>query len=156
MTPIDWALRPLHKYAVFSGRAPRAEYWWYTLAVFVLLGLAVLIERFSGLPRVVGVYGPVSLAALFCTFTASIAVQVRRLHDLNWSGAWLFAIYVPQGLATAGPLLGIPAALVGIFSFILLAASFFGLVLFVRRGTEGPNDYGPDPYGADELEEVFA
>jgi uncharacterized membrane protein YhaH (DUF805 family) len=36
MTPIDWAKRPLQKYADFSGRAPRAEYWWYTLAILVI------------------------------------------------------------------------------------------------------------------------
>jgi hypothetical protein len=33
MTPIDWAVRPLKRFADFSGRAPRAEYWWYALAV---------------------------------------------------------------------------------------------------------------------------
>ena len=32
MSPMDWAMRPLKRYAQFSGRAPRAEYWWFYLA----------------------------------------------------------------------------------------------------------------------------
>jgi len=35
MTPIDWATRPLQKYADFTGRAPRAEYWWFVLLYMV-------------------------------------------------------------------------------------------------------------------------
>ena len=49
MTPIDWAKRPLQKYADFSGRAPRAEYWWFYL--FVVLGCiaASIIDSILGL-----------------------------------------------------------------------------------------------------------
>jgi uncharacterized membrane protein YhaH (DUF805 family) len=156
LSPIGWALRPFRRYADFTGRSPRAEYWWYTTAVLVFLGCAVLIEHLIAIPVVFGLYGPVSLAFLFGTLLASLAVQVRRLHDLNWSGWWLLILYVPEILTEVARRVGASVGLVGLFSLMLAFASIAGLVLFARRGTDGPNRYGPDPYGGDALEEVFA
>ena len=42
LSPLEWALRPIKKYAVFSGRAPRAEYWWFYLAT-IIAGIASTI-----------------------------------------------------------------------------------------------------------------
>ena len=36
MSPVEWAKRPIEKYADFTGRAPRAEYWWYALALIII------------------------------------------------------------------------------------------------------------------------
>jgi uncharacterized membrane protein YhaH (DUF805 family) len=59
MTPIDWAKRPLDKYAVFTGRAPRAEYWWYALALVVVFIVLSIVESIVGLNKMVfGLYGP--------------------------------------------------------------------------------------------------
>ena len=44
MTPIDWAKRPIQKYADFSGRASRPELWWYALAL-VVTGVAAWQAR---------------------------------------------------------------------------------------------------------------
>ncbi|MEQ9040740.1 MAG: DUF805 domain-containing protein [Silicimonas sp.] len=110
------------EYITFTGRAARSELWWFVL--FILLGNLV----FSFLDRMLfgsGMDGQqVSiLGALFSlvVFLPSIAVGVRRLHDLDKSGWWYLLILIP--------LLG---ALILIF-------------FFVQKGTTGPNRFGEDP-----------
>lgn len=110
------------EYITFTGRAARSELWWFVL--FIFLGNLV----FSFLDRMLfgsGMDGQqVSiLGALFslAVFLPSIAVGVRRLHDLDKSGWWYLLILIP--------LLG---ALILIF-------------FFVQKGTTGPNRFGEDP-----------
>ena len=121
----------LQNYANFSGRARRKEYWlfvlWYSIIfmVFFLLGLALsLATKSTGLMTVFA-YIP-ALALLVPT----LAVIVRRLHDLNKSGWYYFVSLIP---------------LIG------------GFILFVWMCTEGDygeNDYGPDPKDIAEEERV--
>ena len=63
-------------YVNFNGRAPRSEYWWWTLFVVLACIASALING--------ALYGIVVLG----TFLPSIAVATRRLHDTNRSG-WL-------------------------------------------------------------------
>ena len=120
-------LRPWKKYAQFTGRASRKEYWTFSLinaAVYVVFGVVVPL-MFGGAdpsrepnPIVILtqlIYFVFALAA----FIPSLSVAVRRLHDTNRSGWWL-----------------IPCMICGI---ILLV---FGL----QEGDVGHNQYGPDPY----------
>ena len=85
---MNWYLEVLKKYAVFSGRARRKEYWMFVLINLIIvfvLGLVIgLIENAtnSNLSILVNVY---QLAVLF----PSIAVGVRRMHDTDHSGWWL-------------------------------------------------------------------
>jgi uncharacterized membrane protein YhaH (DUF805 family) len=137
MSPIAWAVRPLKRYADFSGRSPRAEYWWFVLfewlaiAALFLLSVAVaggsketnpLFGAFI-VPFVIGFLGLI---------IPNIAVQVRRLHDQDRSGWFILLFMIPY----VGGLIG--------FVFMLIP------------GTSGPNRFGPDPYEDDYLEEVFA
>ena len=92
---MNWYFEVLKKYAVFSGRATRKEYWYFTLfnflAFFVLTIIDSLIGSFSseaGIGLLGGIY---SLAALI----PYIAVTVRRLHDTDRSGWWLFIELIP-------------------------------------------------------------
>jgi uncharacterized membrane protein YhaH (DUF805 family) len=98
-------------YAVFAGRATRPAYWYFVLFC-VLAGIGVEIVDF--------VIGSFYLGLLWnlVTLLPSLALAVRRLHDLDRSGWWLFIGLVP---------------LVGV---ILL------LVWFCNRGTPGPNRFG--------------
>jgi uncharacterized membrane protein YhaH (DUF805 family) len=64
------------KYATFSGRAPRSEYWYWTL--FYWVGLFVILE-FTKLY-------PIWELGLFIP---NLAVGVRRMHDSNHSGWWI-------------------------------------------------------------------
>ena len=90
MTPVDWAKRPLQKYADFTGRASRAEYWWYVLGIIIVAIVLSIIESILGLGKIVlGVYGPLTALLWLATIVPGIAVGVRRLHDTNRSGWWM-------------------------------------------------------------------
>ncbi|MCJ1676986.1 DUF805 domain-containing protein [Streptomyces sp. APSN-46.1] len=105
----------LKKYATFSGRARRQEYWMYTLFnVGIIIVLAILDAVLSTGPLLVGIY-------VLAVFLPSLAVTVRRLHDLGKSGWWYFISLVP---------------------FI---GGIWLLVLTATAGQQQPNEYGPDP-----------
>ncbi len=87
------------KYAQFSGRASRAEYWWFML--FLLLAsvlLNQLVMSFFG----AGAAGVVSFLFTLAMLLPTIAVTARRLHDMNHSGWWqLLALTGIGGLVLA-------------------------------------------------------
>ncbi len=117
------------KYATFLGRARRAEYWWFVLFnILVNIALNIVdgvIFGFGGGPMHEG--GPQFLSGLYslAVLLPSLAVGVRRLHDLGRSGWWLLIWLIP--------LLG----------WIIL------IWWFATKGEDGPNDYGPDPLAGD-------
>ena len=112
---MDWYIRVLRHYVDFSGRATRAEYWWFVLFNFLAgVVLEIFVAVFRPLVFLTTVY---ALAVLL----PGLAVEVRRLHDSNrsaWNLLW--------GLV---PLVG----------WIIL------LVFLIRPGTLGPNQYGLEP-----------
>ena len=75
------------KYAVFSGRASRSEFWWFSL--FCLIGgivtsvVDIMILGYSSEG-----YGPVNIIFSVITSLPALAVGARRLHDINKSGWW--------------------------------------------------------------------
>lgn len=73
----------LAKYADFSGRASRSEYWWFVLFILLVSMAASVIS-----PK---------LSALFslATLLPSIAAATRRLHDTNRTGWWQLLVLVP-------------------------------------------------------------
>jgi len=144
------------KYAVFRGRAPRSEYWYFLLFEFLVSIPAAMIDQ--AIPgKTSAISGLVSLAF----FLPRLAVTVRRLHDVNRSGWWLggFFLAVVAGLiliiGALGNSLGSnpdfqsPIGLIA--AGVLIGAFFYGIWLFVLsvlKGTTGPNDYGEDPLGS--------
>ncbi len=126
---MSWYLEVLKKYAVFDGRARRKEYWMFflinLLISVVLIAIDSLIGTFSqtgfGLPQ--GLY---SLAVLI----PSIAVTVRRLHDIGRTGWWILIGLIP------------------VIGGIVL------LIFMVLDSQPGVNQYGPNPkadYSASRL-----
>ena len=118
---MSWYLEALKKYAVFSGRSRRKEYWYFVLfniIVSIVLGVidALLGTRGSvmGAGLLSGLYG---LAILI----PSLAVSVRRLHDIDRSGWWILIALVP------------------------LIGTIVLLVFALLEGTPGTNRYGPNP-----------
>ena len=161
LNPLEWAVLPLRKYADFSGRAPRAEYWWFYLgSVIVSFGLGI-VDSALGTAVIGGVF---NLAVL----VPSLAVTVRRLHDIDRTGWWLLAIVGVFGIIGAmGVVAGLnasfgSASMAGSFTLVVLAlvamiaVGITMLVFMVTEGTQGDNRYGPDPYGPNNLEQVFA
>ena len=75
------------KYADFSGRALRSEFWFFCLFGF-LAGIITTIMDIMILGYSVESYGPLNLIFSVAIFIPSIAVTARRLHDVNKSGWW--------------------------------------------------------------------
>lgn len=100
----------VHKYADFEGRASRGEYWHfmliYQLIVAIILFICAAISRVTPVSGTTGVsLGLVILFVLSIGFIIpGVAVAVRRLHDVGWSG-W------PILLALV-PFVGIPVVLI--------------------------------------------
>ena len=114
------------KYADFTGRACRSEYWWWVLG-YALTYIAIAV--ISGI--VLGRF-TMRLPSLFVLAVAlpTLAVGVRRLHDLEKSGWWLLIGLVP---------------FVADLILLYFVSGLILLYFFVQRGTAGPNLYGPDP-----------
>ena len=124
MSPIDWAMRPLHKYADFSGRAPRAEYWWFYLMVIIGYFVASILDSFVGTGGMMGTFGVLTMIVMLGLLLPSIAAGVRRLHDTDRSGWWLLIAIIP---------------LIGLVLIYFL----------VLEGTKGDNRFGADPYAGE-------
>ena len=107
----------LNNYANFSGRAQRSQYWWFALFSFIVSAILSVIDT-AIFGADIGVLAALwSLAVLI----PSLAVGVRRLHDIDRSGWWLLIGLVP------------------LIGFLVL------IYWFIQRGTDGPNQYGNDP-----------
>ena len=109
-------------YVTFSGRAPRSEFWWFMLFIFAgNLFFGIVDAVFFGdmvEEQPVSVVGALFALAVFLP---SLAVSVRRLHDLDKSGWWYLLVLIP-----------ILGALVLIY-------------FFIQQGTKGANRFGSDP-----------
>ena len=115
----------LRKYAVFSGRASRSEFWWWVLALCLVSMALSLIEGaifapMLGYERVSPAAGQ-PLGSLFSivVFLPALAVTVRRLHDTDHSGWWVLLGFIP------------------IIGTLVL------LWWYIQPGTEGDNRFGP-------------
>jgi uncharacterized membrane protein YhaH (DUF805 family) len=115
------------KYAVFSGRASRSEYWFFVLFQLLLLIVLLIVDVlvFRGSMAALATLGWLIL------LLPGFAVTVRRLHDIDMSGWWILMSFVP------------------LIGGILL------LVWTCQRGTQGPNRFGTGPV-ATVVSEVFA
>jgi uncharacterized membrane protein YhaH (DUF805 family) len=101
-------------YVNFSGRACRSEYWYWILFIIIADIVAGIIDYAIGIQVVTGLFG-------LATLLPNLAVAIRRLHDLDRTGWWIFIGLIP---------------LVG---WIIL------IIWYCTRGTFGPNRFGPDP-----------
>jgi uncharacterized membrane protein YhaH (DUF805 family) len=162
MTPVDWAKRPiLENYADLTGRAPRAEYWWYILGIIIAAVVLSVIEGAVGLKgMVLGLYGPLTCLLMLATIVPSLAVGARRLHDTNRSGWWQLLAYAPYTLLlligpASGSALG-ALALAGMISIIAMICAVIVLIFMVLPSKPGANKYGPNPYGEGGGEAVAA
>lgn len=123
---MDWMIMPFKRYADFSGRSQRMEYWMFTLLFIIVISVTLLLA--GGLDAMAGdeglfgsVFGILLVIFFLASVIPSIAVTVRRLHDQDKSGWWY------------------------LISFIPYLGSLVLLVFMCLDGTPGSNKYGPDP-----------
>jgi uncharacterized membrane protein YhaH (DUF805 family) len=118
MSFLDAVKTAFQKYATFTGRARRSEYWYWTLfVVLASLCMSILDLAIFGTPD----GGPLYAVFTLATLLPAIAVGVRRLHDVDRSGWWLLIVLVP------------------LIGWLVL------LFWFVTKGTTGSNRFGEDP-----------
>jgi uncharacterized membrane protein YhaH (DUF805 family) len=132
---MDLMFQPLRKYAQFSGRARRSEYWlWLLFVIGIQIVFQILIVATGG-SMMSGAGGgqpsglSMVLLLIFCAvmlglLIPSLAVTFRRLHDTNRSAWWI---------------------LIGLIPFI---GALVLLVFYLLPGTPGPNNFGEDPKAA--------
>lgn len=115
---MEWMLMPLKRYADFSGRSRRMEYWMFYLFIILFVIVAMLIGGLmAGLSETLGaIFGIVAIIAYIALFVPSLAVAIRRMHDTDHSGWWILCPIVP-------------------------------LIFALTPGTIGPNRFGDDPKG---------
>ena len=102
------------KYAAFDGRARRKEYWGFTIiniSIAIILGIIGGIIKFTFL----------SVIFWLAVLLPSIAIGVRRLHDIGKSGWWLLIALVP------------------------IVGALYLLYLMVQDSNPGDNQYGANP-----------
>lgn len=93
MTFMDSVRTVFSKYAVFSGRATRPEYWWWVLFSIIVSVVTGILDVVVATPLLgFEMFGIISSLALLLP---SLAVSVRRLHDIGRSGWWLLIGLVP-------------------------------------------------------------
>lgn len=168
------------KYAVFKGRACRSEYWWFVLFMVLieigiyfiagLLMIPLLIKGQFNAASINSVQLPLAIVTLvveLALFLPSLSVQVRRFHDVNRTGWWILILFVMElivvvpscfllfTMADHSPEFNdkisfVLAFVLCVFAVLITALAIVFLVWCCKRGTIGPNKYGPDP-----LEEAY-
>jgi uncharacterized membrane protein YhaH (DUF805 family) len=142
---MNWIIGPLRKYADFSGRATRAEFWLFALFVAVTTVGAHYGDRLDGnfepIAAGMGIFELVIFLILLLPF---VSAAVRRLHDTNRSGWWtlfLYAPYVGFVVAQRGNSLELlaAAAVAFLMGVVVLAINL------VLPGDPSSNSYGAAP-----------
>jgi|RhiMethySRZTD1v2_1073278.scaffolds.fasta_scaffold99419_5 uncharacterized membrane protein YhaH (DUF805 family) len=118
---MTWALMPLQKYAVFSGRSRRKEFWMFVLFTFVVEIVLAIIDAIIGTYNTALGIGLLSGLFYLAILVPSIALNTRRLHDIGKSGWFQLLFIIP------------------IVGFILW------IIWMVRDSDDGVNKYGPSP-----------
>jgi uncharacterized membrane protein YhaH (DUF805 family) len=152
---MEWMLMPLKRYAEFSGRSRRKEFWMFQLLVIIVNVVLWIIESALGLSANMGSYGPLSLLFLIATLIPQIAVGIRRLHDTDRSGWWVAVLFGLLLLVIGAILTQVSQALGLVLALAYCVVVIMFLVFMVLPGTNGPNRYGDDPKGRGAAE-VFA
>ena len=148
------------KFATFSGRASRSEYWWFVL-FNVLVGIVTnILDAVFGTQILLGAdkYGNPQILGIITTIVGlalllpCFAVTFRRLHDRNLPGWYIF---VPFILLIVGAILaGIPI-LALILAVAAIGVTIYIFVMTILKGDNGRNDYGPDPLNPSPNSSIF-
>ena len=121
---MDQYIATLKRYADFSGRSRRKEYWMFVLINFIIAIVLAVIES------IIGTQGIIGMLFSLLILVPGIAVTVRRLHDTGRSGWWILIALVP------------------------LVGGIVLLVFCAMDSEPGDNEYGPNPKLLDGPTEV--
>ncbi len=103
-------------YCNFSGRASLSEFWWYILFEVILNFISGFFYKLSPIS-----YEVINVIIFLALLLPSLGLSVRRLHDINRSGWWIFLWLIP------------------VVGWIIL------LIWYLKPSQPVPNEYGPVP-----------
>jgi len=118
---MDYYILAFKKYLDFSGRSRRAEYWYFVLFNLIFLFVTMFLDSKMGLKFSGQSFGVIYVIYAVACILPSIAVAVRRLHDVGKSG-WMLLL-----------------------SLIPIVGGIWLLILYVRDSEPVDNKYGPNP-----------
>lgn len=104
------------RYVDFRTRSTRSQFWWWMLWSLLIGFAAAILDAALGM----GDSGPVNLLTSLAMLLPSIAVSIRRLHDIGRTGWWYLMVIVP---------------LIG----------WIVLLIFFCTKSQGDNKWGPTP-----------
>jgi uncharacterized membrane protein YhaH (DUF805 family) len=119
---MNWYTVPWQKFATFTGRARRREFWIFGLGNLLIVIVLSMIDASAGLFSAQVGLGALSGLFALATLVPSLAVGVRRMHDTGRSGWWIILALIPL-------------------------ANLLVLVLALFDSQPGDNAYGPNPKG---------
>lgn len=134
------------KYAEFSGRASRSEYWWFTLFTFLVGFVFGFLDAALGFET--EPLGPLGATFTILVLLPGLAVSVRRLHDRNLSGhwvwVWLLLIFLTAVLV---PVIGRSESkiLVGLLAVVFIAEIILPYIIFMFPSQHHTNRFGAPP-----------
>lgn len=165
---MKWFLKCFKQYADFSGRARRKEYWWFFLINFfigTILSIIWTANIFSHAEDSSQMEVPMSIMSNVFTPTyfiiliygltiliPSIAVAVRRLHDIGRSGLWylymIIALFVFSFIMGMGSVSGDIMSIGMVIGIVgIIGVYIWMLIWFVKDSQYGENEWGPNPKG---------
>ncbi len=118
---MNWYLEVLKKYAVFTGRARRKEYWYFLLFNIIISIILSAVDGMTGSynPQTgMGLLGTIYVLAILLP---AVGVSIRRLHDTGRSGWWVLLSLIP------------------------LLGTIVLLVFMLQDSKPGSNQYGANP-----------
>ncbi len=115
---MNWFLVVVKNYTGFEGRAQRQEYWMFYLFYVIFYAVAAVIDNF--LAAILG-FPILTIVFALGLLLPSLAVTIRRLHDIGKSGWWIFISLVP------------------------VIGTIWLLVLLCTDSIAGENEFGPNP-----------
>ncbi|MFZ9309407.1 MAG: DUF805 domain-containing protein [Candidatus Nanopelagicales bacterium] len=162
------------KYFVIAGRAPRSEYWWFALFVLLVGGTLGLMALIAGIGTISSIFNAgaengesvagfaigavivllIAVVFYFAVLAPSIAVMVRRFHDVGLSGWWIGGYWIANvavGIVGGGSLItgstDSATAIANIFGLLLNLAGLAIFIVTLLPSQAGANKYGPNPLG---------
>ncbi len=167
---MKWFIKCLKQYADFNGRARRKEYWWFILIYFIIALICIfgwmmpffkmgyeagisggainIDEQEAALAMMKNPFLYIYIVFYMAMLIPSVAVTVRRLHDIGKSGYWAFFVFSGSILYFISKMLQVTnLAFSLVLALVCMAIAIISLVWMFTNSQYGPNKYGPNPKG---------
>ena len=142
---MNYYTEPFKKYAVFSGRSTRKEYWLFLLFNILVILVIRIVSSIIGAVIHSQILNDLVYIYYLIAIVPSLSLSARRLHDTNRSAWWLLLL-IPTVVEMAG-LIKNDASMTVMGSGILSITSIILIVFYVFDSQPGDNKYGLNPKG---------